>query len=651
MNVSIINAIRLSSALLAALSLPAWASEASDLDFFTELPIVYSVTRLPQALADTPGAVTVIDRDMIRRSGAREVADLLRLVPGYMVGGFNGANPLALYHSALDEAGTRNQVLIDGRSVYSSFYTGDTHRGTMDVVLEDVERIEVLRGSNSAAYGANAFLGVINIVTKHTSDTLGGMLSVTSGDNGVLDTVARYGGAINKASFRITATERHDHGYLNAYDDKRFRHATLRADIETSPNSILMINAGAGVLNSQEGFTGTVNNPERDVNWSDAYAQGQWRYIIAPGEEIRVSAMITQEHFSDQYNFTPVPGVVINNSGIGRRTQFEVQHSFAMAGSTRVVWGIGSHSESVKSRPIFAKDEVSFQTLRAFGNAEWRPHPQWIVNAGLFIEDHEQAGAATAPRLAVNFHLTPEHTFRAGLTRAFRQPTNFELAGDIRIYLGNTQLARGVLSSGVAAAEKINSREIGYLGEFRAVHATLDVRVFEERISDLLRQNRIVVLPSLPASGTLANDYENLTGPTIRGLEYQLRWTPLPGTDILANQTFLQPSVEDYFYTQEYLIKTPRHISTLALMQRFSGGTDLSLILSAMDTMSWRGYSDRLQPTERLDIRLGHRFKLGATHAEAAITVQAANGSQQAHLPRKQFEFDRHIFASLKLDF
>ncbi|MDE2595006.1 MAG: Plug domain-containing protein, partial [Burkholderiales bacterium] len=129
---------------------------ATEEDYFANVPVVLTASRLDQPLNEAPGSITVIDRNTIRLSGARTVAEVLRLVPGYLSGGWNGANPNASYHIPLDDYGTRNLVLIDGRSVYSSSYKGDTHRGMLDVMLEDIERIEVLRGANSAAYGANA---------------------------------------------------------------------------------------------------------------------------------------------------------------------------------------------------------------------------------------------------------------------------------------------------------------------------------------------------------------------------------------------------------------------------------------------------------------------------------------------------------------
>ena len=176
MNRSLLVLIVLGWTRVAAAQLPEPLSEK---DFFTEMPIVLSVSRLPQRLDDTPGAVTLLDRDMIRLSGARDVADLLRLVPGFQTStSFETGAPLVSYHGGFDSYSARIQVLVDGRSTYSPYLFGGVGPGLQAVALEDIERIEVLRGSNSAAYGARAMLGVINIVTRHTLDTQGAQASL-----------------------------------------------------------------------------------------------------------------------------------------------------------------------------------------------------------------------------------------------------------------------------------------------------------------------------------------------------------------------------------------------------------------------------------------------------------------------------------------
>ncbi len=231
-------------------------------DFFEAVPVVLTVSRLAQSLHDTPGAVTVLDRDAIRRSGARDLADVLRLVPGYVVSGYNGAHQIGAYHAVLDEYGTRNLVLVNGRSLYTSTYLGGTMRGMSSVRLEDVERVEVLRGSNSAAYGANALFGVINVVTRHTADTLGQEVALTAGGGGVADAYARlgWGNSVSAGTHRLSVSHRADDGYAFVNDDRRIHQVNWQADWRLGGGADLALEAGATRMVAGEGFTDP-NNP------------------------------------------------------------------------------------------------------------------------------------------------------------------------------------------------------------------------------------------------------------------------------------------------------------------------------------------------------------------------------------------------------
>jgi len=151
-------------------------AEVTESAFLDELPVVLSVSRLSQPVSEAPAAVTVIDRDMIRASGFRDIPDLLRLVPGFSVA-YTRDNTWAIgYHGMADAFSRRFQVLVDGRSIYSAAY-GAVYWGELPLSIDDVERIEVVRGPDAATYGANAFLAVINIITKDPSQTLGGFAS------------------------------------------------------------------------------------------------------------------------------------------------------------------------------------------------------------------------------------------------------------------------------------------------------------------------------------------------------------------------------------------------------------------------------------------------------------------------------------------
>jgi len=419
--------------------------------YLSDMPVVLSVTRLAQPLNETPGAVTVIDRDMIRKSGIREPAELLRLVPGFLVAGFNGANPVANYHAAFNPYGTHLQVFVDGRSVYSTYFLGDTHRGLMGVVLEDIERIEVLRGSNSAAYGANAFLGGVNIVTRNAADTHGAMVSMTGGERGVDDHVARVGFGNDKASFRATVSRRTDSGMNKVNDDKRVGQLHLRGDLRPTSNDEVTLQAGAVSNYYGDGWPNRPENPERTGKLDSSYAHGLWRRDLGNAGLAQISAAYDEERYTDRWQLTlPLASLApfslaipasslavapIDFSGSSRRISLEAQHSFQPTTSLRWVWGTEYRHEQVKSPPLYyTTDTLSSQQWRWFGNAEWRPHERWVINAGGLWEHHSAQASRWAPRLMANFHLASDHTFSAGVKKAHRNPTIFEMRGDVSYF-------------------------------------------------------------------------------------------------------------------------------------------------------------------------------------------------------------------------
>lgn len=165
-----------------ALSTPCQAETAlpSEVDFFAPQPIVLSASRLAQPLSEAPAAVTVIDREMIEASGFIEIADLLRLVPGFQVGLSSWNSSIAAtYHGQSDALPRRMEVLVDGRSVYISVLNVDWH--DLGVELADVDRIEVVRGPSSPVYGANAFIATVNIITRPRYADPGWFASATAG--------------------------------------------------------------------------------------------------------------------------------------------------------------------------------------------------------------------------------------------------------------------------------------------------------------------------------------------------------------------------------------------------------------------------------------------------------------------------------------
>ncbi|MCX8086753.1 MAG: TonB-dependent receptor [Rhodocyclaceae bacterium] len=626
-----------SSRLLAGLtclltsSARAAAPEAlSEQDFLRELPEVLTVTRLAQPLDEVPGAVTILDRETLRRSGARTVAEALRLVPGFIFLHKEGiGQPIATYHAEYEDFPRRLQVFIDGRSVYSSLATGTATHGMLGVVIEDIERIEVLRGSNSAAYGANAFLGVVNVVTRHAADTQGGLVRVEGGEAGLAEGVARVGWGKTAASWRLSASKRRDGGFPGLNDGFDLEQAHLRGDLIPSGQDELQATAGY----VRHGWH--THGLAREEGWSNVYARLGWKRQLDRQAEFRAHALYDEERYE---NYFPR----WRADGTARRLELEASHSFAPVQGVRLVWGGQYRHEEVTSPDLFAsRPEQRFDWWRFFANAEWKPHPRWVVNAGALWEHHSIVGARLAPRLMINHHLSEDHTLRAGATTAYRMPTLFELRADWRNENGVPQ----VLASGKARPEVVDVLELGYLGQIRPLGLVIDVRRFQESAKDLLRFQR--PCPGCP------NDFVNKDPSLQNGWEVGLRWQPTSETQFLVNYTVLHllPAADNTNATSS--LRAPNHIATIAWFQRLPQELELSLIYTALGRHYWVRPADMIPAWQQTDLRLARKFRLGATRAEAALFVRAIDGGHIDYALRglPPIELNRRAALSLRLEF
>lgn len=657
--------------------LPAAATHASALseaDFLMEMPIVLSVSRLPQRLDETPGAVTILDRDMIRRSGARDVADLLRLVPGFQSStSFESGAPLASYHGGFDEFSSRIQVLVDGRSVYSPYFIGSVGPGLQTVALADIERIEVLRGSNSAAYGARAMLGVINIVTRHTVDTLGARATLASGENGIRDAQASMGWGQDAATFRLGIDRRGDDGLSGSNGHNLINRVNFRADLRATVRDAIELRAGGFTIDSGKGFDGEVNDPPRDLYFGSNYLQLDWRRSLAVDEDLALSFSHTREATKSGFSYsllayktqvaaTPdrgIPALIelkkkwasVNDSvdidinGHSVSSALALQHTMRHSAALRVVLGGELRREAVVSPSLYNTDAALVTDFtRLFVNAEWRFADSALLNAGAMYERNSNNGDNFAPRLMVNWHVAPGQTLRFGVSKAHRSNSSYEQFADVRytsngVLLQVTSLARGNIES-----EHLLVRELGYLGDFPRLRAGLDVRVFQERIAGFVRGQKY----ALPAGSSLFPstpwDYVNDENFNIQGLEYQLKWRPWPNGELHLNQAYIDIKSAD----KKIAMAAPQLASTLGFSQKLPGGLDLCLTHQRNSIARPQGTGDsEAIRMSRTDLRLGVPLRVGRHRGEVALVAQNLGSPYRDYTG--EFEFKRRAFVTLQL--
>lgn len=559
------------------LGLTLLASHARAYDLFLdspELPEVLTATRLHQAPAAVPGSITVLDRELIEGSGARELTELLRLVPGMVVVP-DDIKVQVNYHGGHAAQARRMQVLIDGRAVYRPGLA-EVDWEDLPVALEDIERIEVFRGPNTASYGANALTGVVNIITRRPEDSLGGRVTYTHGQRGIRDGYAGYGVAWNGGALRASVSSREDTGFdhrrngspfhddialrrfnlrvshdLNpaqrldwqlavadgTHQDRNHHWPTLEVDLQPgerdelterqhrsysgslrwdwdiSPEHSLQVQSSlqhweriwewrtcdASILFSPELRALYRDDPQYTLQLMNALVESQYPLPDGTPEQNRLRnilvGQISSHLGSEPGTFAHTCGDVNENT---RETRFdlEVQNTLSLADSLRLVSVLHYRHDHADSEAYFSGSRHK-DIGRLHGQLEWYPHPQWLLQAGAMYEYDSMLGDDDlSPRLAINYLPTPAHGFRAVYTRAVRTPDMLELSADWQVYVRNLQPqpfglrdAYFFLSNrvdGSLTQERMESHELGYNGHFTRLGLHVDVRLFRERISNLI---------------------------------------------------------------------------------------------------------------------------------------------------------------------
>jgi iron complex outermembrane receptor protein len=414
--------------------------------FLDELPVVLSVTRLAQPISESPTAVTLVDREMIVASGARDIPEVLRLVPGMAVGFESGHNPVVTYHGLADQFPRRMQVLVDGRSIYTPD-VASVRWSDLPLALEDIERIEVIRGPAAATYGANSFLGAISITTRHPAEVRGALLAVRRGSEGIEDGVLRYAASLGAVDLRGTFAYRSDAGFDQRFDDRRIRQATLRADYRAGLADSIELQLGASEVPRQDGFVGDDVQPIRTVTGRSHYEQLRWRHTLGEEQELSLQAYHRHQRHDDRLGGFALP--VLDASLETDRYDLELQHTVGSGtAGWRLVWGAGGRLDQLRAPLYFARaDTLENQLWHGFGNLEFRLG-SLLVNAGAMLEQSDIAGRQLSPRLALSYHLTPQQTVRAGVSRAYHTPGLFDTLADLRVPLLPPPLPRVSLFRG-----------------------------------------------------------------------------------------------------------------------------------------------------------------------------------------------------------
>lgn len=670
------------------------SGETAERDYLADLPVVLSVSRLAQPLRDTPAAVTVIDREVIRQSGARDVAELFRLVPGFLVGLAPQAPYTVVYHGLTETEPRRMQVLVDGRTQYSAFYYGGVNWNLIPVALDDIERIEVVRGSNSAAYGANAFLGVANIVTRSAA----GMPMVTAaaldGQGEARDRMFRGAWDGGAAKLRATFSENADQGIDQFRDSRKRRLIDVRGDFRVGNADELAVRLGRAEYSLEQGFPdrpGVMNsNPARDQKRANEYFQVDWTRALSDGADFRLRYFRTRESSEERAPirlmgaFLALGNYVDTSYGFTAiRDDLEFTHSLRPASTLRLVWGANWRRDQIMAPHFLNEEPRQTESLyRFFGNLEWLPNERWTLNFGLNSERNTLSEPSLAPRIAANFQASQDLTLRASLSRAYRSPGVLEKRGNEAFVTDRGIVAdRTRIPNPSLKAEELVSSEVGILYAGRDPRLSYDARAFEERVRRRMHpyeeRGRWPDCELVPVGGgtpgtycSAANRIENAENARIHGFEHRVDWSPLPGTRLMLSQAFMRVSAsldlpdgtltpvsnQNTFLTSaarntaQTRASAPHRATTVFVSQTLPWDTEISAIYSTIGAIQFTSDQNLRNPAyRRLDWRVAKRLKLGPARAEIAFSVQG-DGS-----PRTEYKRDlvlrKRGFLSLRLEY
>jgi iron complex outermembrane receptor protein len=428
---------------------------------------VTSVSRRPERLQDAPASVFVITAEDIRRAGARSLPEALRLAPTLQVARGSNAD---YFISARGMNGTSNSpankllVMIDGRSVYSPLFSG-VFWDEPDVMLEDVERIEVVSGPGGTLWGVNAVNGVINITTRHTRDTEGD-LAVLRADTDGAQAAFRHGPARRDGAWRVYGKVFGlGHGALasgRAIDDDWTQgQVGARADWTRGVDSF-SVNANAWRGREGQPAPGVIGSPGADTGLADVATHGgnvtgRWEHALDGAGTLALQA-------GYDVRYRRVPPTFSDSVDIA---DLQLQHALPALGAHSIVWGGAyrySRDQVENSRFVaFLPADASQAWASLFGQDEITLRPDLRLTAGVRYERNPYTGAEFLPNLRLSWRATPAHAFWGAVSRTVRAPSRLD--ADAYVPGVPPYLLAGSTS---IRAETARVAELGYRGQLGA---------------------------------------------------------------------------------------------------------------------------------------------------------------------------------------
>jgi iron complex outermembrane recepter protein len=498
---------------------------------------VTSVSKKGQSLSKAGAAIFVITQEDIRRSGASNIPDLLRMVPGVNVARINSSTWAIGIRGFSDLYADKVLVLIDGRSVYSPISSG-VDWDQQDVPLEDIERIEVIRGPGGTVWGANAVNGVINIITKSAKKTLGGLVSAGGGSETDAEGLAQYGGAIGaNGTYRIFGKYFDVEpstlpGGGSAEDGWHSSHGGFRSDWDLDSRDTLTVQGDLQESEEGQNLTTVISSalPEQETfterfDASAGNILGRWNHTLKNGSE-------TSLQIYDDYSSR------VNNGGLIRQNTVDLDFQDHMALGSRqdIVWGLDARVADLHMGPgysiVFLPPARTDLLLSTFFQDEVKIASALSLTIGSKFEHNDYTGLEFEPSAQLVWNPTARQSLWLSAARAIRQPN----VVDVSIQNAAATFPTGngsfgvvtILGNPIAKVERLNDFEAGYRVQ-AAERLSVDVAAFlsyYHALRTVEEQEPYFVTSPGPPHMEVPAVFENIGNARTYGGELSVNWNP-----------------------------------------------------------------------------------------------------------------------------
>jgi iron complex outermembrane recepter protein len=578
---------------------------------------VTSVSKKKQHLSESAAAIFVITNEDLRRSGVTNIPDALRMVPGLNVARIDSNKWAVNSRGSASRFSGSLLVLIDGRSVYTPSFSG-VYWEVQDVMLEDVARIEVIRGPGAALWGANAVNGVINIITRSAADTQGGLVSLGGGSYEKAFAGLRYGapmGANTHGRFYAKGFERDQFQYPDgndAGDDWGMRQGGFRIDSDLTASDSLTFQSDIyqGDINQQLDlpsltfpYAATVAD---SVDVSGGNVLLRWQRILSSTSELSLQGYYDRTDREEAYANQELDTF-----------DLDFQHLLRAGDRHDIIWGLRYRSNrsevegtpTIKVDPSFRNDDL----FSAFFQDEITllTEQLWLT-LGAKVEHNDYTGWEVQPGARVFWAVDEDHKFWGAVSRAVRTPSRVETdAQFVNIVIPPADsftppVALTIMGNDKFESEDLLAYELGY--RFLPKHSfSLDVAFFYNDYSNLK-----IIKPGMPVfQGTYinrplsnTNDYSAHT----YGAELAIAWQVIDPLKLGLSYTYLDSDQENNFQGGI----APEHLVSLLSTVTLREDLDLDLWLRYVDdaTMTYIGSPDlyyRVDDYFTFDMRLAWR--------------------------------------------